>query len=113
MGEEGKFLSTKKINPSNKFIESKQGEEKEEIETPEMPLFQSEEGKFLSTMKINPNNKVIECSQVEEKEEIVTPEMPLFQSEEGKFLSTKKMNSHAHAQSQGDKENSVLDSPEM
>ena len=41
--------------------------------------------------------------------------MPLFQSEEGKFLSTKKINSQVHgAQSQIDnKENSVLDSPEM
>ena len=31
------------------------GEGKEEIITPEMPLFQSEEGKFLSTKEINPN----------------------------------------------------------
>ena len=30
-------------------------DDKEEIVTPEMPLFQSEEGKFLSTKKINPN----------------------------------------------------------
>ena len=38
-------------------------DDKEEIVTPEMPLFQSEEGKFLSTKKINPNNKLIESRQ--------------------------------------------------
>merc|ERR1712037_20449 len=79
-----------KINP-NKLLENKRADDKEEIVTPEMPLFQSEEGKFLSTKKINPN-KFTKSNHVDEKEEIVTPEMPLFQSDEGKFLSTKKIN---------------------
>merc|ERR1712173_471591 len=93
--EEGKFLSTKKINPNNKLIESRQAEEKEEIVTPEMPLFQSEEGKFLSSKKIN--SQVHAQSQMDNKENSVldSPEMPslktinlksVFQQAKGTFL---------------------------
>ena len=52
-------------------------EEKEEIVTPEMPLFQSEEAKFLSTKKINSHTQ----SQVSDKENVMdSPEMPALKT---------------------------------
>ena len=45
------WISNFEMTPIYFFTE----DDKEEIVTPEMPLFQSEEGKFLSTKKINPN----------------------------------------------------------
>ena len=46
------WISNFELTPIYIFFSA---DDKEEIVTPEMPLFQSEEGKFLSTKKINPN----------------------------------------------------------
>ena len=97
-------------------------DEKEEIVTPEMPLFQSDEGKFLSTKKINNAQKMqqIEQNQIEDNKENdqESPQMPRLNTYEAKvMLSTKKPSSfkkHPSPEKDTAKDDSFLmDSPEM
>merc|ERR1719266_1330988 len=83
-----KTIDLKKIMKEKKVAEATKEEDKDETDTPEMPVFQSDEGRLLSTKKIKPQ-KLSETGN-EEKDESVTPEMPLFQSEEGKALLTNR-----------------------